>query len=129
MADQLLSGHRIRILTFVDDLSRESLAIEVGRRMTGDHVVEALERVSQHRGTCPETIRVDNGSEFISKSLDWWAYWNGVTLDFSRPGKPTGNALIESFNGRLREECPRAADATGICGIRSPGIPTGSRLG
>lgn len=105
MADQLLSGHRIRILTLVDNFSRESLAIEVGRRMTGDHVVEALERVNRHRGTCPETIRVDNGPEFISKSLDWWAYWNGVTLDFSRPGKPTDNAFIESFNGRLREEC------------------------
>jgi putative transposase len=73
--------------------------------MTGDHVVEALERVSRRRGTCPETIRVDNGPEFISRSLDWWAYWNGMTLDFIRPGKPTDNAFIESFNGRLRAEC------------------------
>ena len=50
-------------------------------------------------------IRVDNGSEFISRDLDLWAYVNDVTLDFSRPGKPTDNAYIESFNGRLRDEC------------------------
>jgi putative transposase len=48
---------------------------------------------------------VDNGPEFISKSLDWWAYFNEVKLDFSRPGRPTDNAYIESFNGRLRQEC------------------------
>ena len=61
-------------------------------------------RVTQTHGK-PQTIRVDNGPEFISKSLDWWAYWNDVKLDFSRPGKPTDNALIESFNGKFREEC------------------------
>ncbi len=53
----------------------------------------------------PRTIRVDNGPEFTSKRLDQWAYLNGVELDFSRPGKPTDNAFIESFNGRFREEC------------------------
>ena len=53
----------------------------------------------------PTTIRVDNGPEFISKVLDQWAYLNCVELDFSRPGKPTDNAFIEAFNGRLREEC------------------------
>ena len=53
----------------------------------------------------PRTIRVDNGPEFISKDVDLWAYWNHVTLDFSRPGKPTDNAYIESFNGRFRQEC------------------------
>jgi transposase InsO family protein len=50
-------------------------------------------------------IRIDNGPEFTSKKLDQWAYFNGVELDFSRPGKPTDNFLIEAFNGRLREEC------------------------
>ncbi|QDT38356.1 Integrase core domain protein [Stratiformator vulcanicus] len=65
----------------------------------------------------PASIRVDNGPEFISKSLDWWAYVNKVTLDFSSPGKPTDNAFIESFNGRFRQEClnqhwfPDLADA------------------
>ncbi|MFM8437609.1 MAG: integrase core domain-containing protein, partial [Candidatus Kapaibacterium sp.] len=53
----------------------------------------------------PHSIRVDNGPEFISGSLDLWAYFNGVRLDFSRPGKPTDNAVIESFNGKLRDEC------------------------
>lgn len=102
MSDQLLGGQRFRLLTLVDNFKRESLAIEVGQRLTGDDVVSVLERVSHSRGT-PQSIRVDNGPEFISRSLDLWAYWNGVKLDFSRPGKPTDNALIVSFNGKLRE--------------------------
>ena len=75
-----------------------------GQRLTGDDVVKVLERVTAERGK-PQTIRVDNGPDFISTSLDLWAYFNGVKLDFSRRGKPTDNAFIESFNGRLREEC------------------------
>lgn len=67
-------------------------------------MVAALDRVKAARD-CPQSIRVDNGPEFISKSLDWWAYFNKVTLDFSRLGKPTDNAYIESFNGRVRQEC------------------------
>ena len=63
-----------------------------------------MARIATTRGA-PRTIRVDNGPEFISKALDRWAYENGVTLDFSRPGKPTDNAFVESFNGRLRDEC------------------------
>jgi len=90
--------------SLVDNHSRESLAIEVGQRLTGDDVVRVLEHVTAERGK-PQSIRVDNGPEFISRSLDLWAYFNGVKLDFSRPGKPTDNAVIESFNGRLREEC------------------------
>ena len=66
-----------------------------------------MTRIASTRGA-PHTIRVDNGPEFISKALDRWAYQNGVTLDFSRPGKPTDNALVESFNGRLRDECLNA---------------------
>ena len=104
MSDQLYCGPRFRLLTIVDNFSRESLAIEVGQRLTGDDVVSVLERVSESRGV-PEAIRVDNGPEFISRSLDLWAYWNKVKLDFSRPGKPTDNAFIESFNGTVREEC------------------------
>jgi putative transposase len=104
MSDQLFDGRRFRLLTLVDNFSRESLGIRVGQRLTGDDVVQVLEEVVQVRGK-PQTIRVDNGPEFISKSLDWWSYFNQVTLDFSRPGKPTDNALIESFNGRFREEC------------------------
>ena len=86
-------------------MSRESLAIVAGQRLTGDHVVQALQQVVEDRGRCPKSIRVDHGPEFVSQSLDWWAHWNRVELDFSRPGTPTDNAVIESFNGRLRQEC------------------------
>jgi len=104
MADQLFQGQRFRILTLVDNFSRESLALRAAQRFRGDDVVKVLETVTAERGA-PRTIRVDNGPEFISKSLDWWAYFNRVKLDFSRPGKPTDNAFIESFNGKFRQEC------------------------
>jgi len=104
MSDQLFNGQRFRLLTLVDNFSRESLAIHVGQHISGDDVVRVLEGVVRERGK-PGKIQVDNGPEFISKALDLWAYWNGVILDFSRPGKPTDNPFIESFNGRLREEC------------------------
>jgi len=90
----------------VDNFTRESLAIEVDAHIGGQRVVEMLMRLRLGRGySLPRTIRVDNGPEFISKRLDQWAYLNGVELDFSRPGKPTDNGLIEAFNGRLRQEC------------------------
>ena len=73
--------------------------------MKGFDVVDVMERIKQLRGVVPKRIQVDNGSEFISKVLDKWAYENEVTLDFSRPGKPTDNAFIESFNGSFRDEC------------------------
>ncbi len=79
-------------------------AIDVDQGIKGEQVVDAMTRIALSRGA-PNTIRVDNGPEFISKALDRWAYENGVTLDFSRPGKPTDNAFVESFNGRLRDEC------------------------
>ena len=104
MSDELFDGRRIRVLTIVDNFSRESLATEVGQRFKGKDVVRILTRLAAQRGL-PKTIRVDNGPEFTSKALDQWAYKNNVTLDFSRPGKPTDNAFIESFNGRLRQEC------------------------
>jgi putative transposase len=72
--------------------------------LTGKRVVEVLERLKA-TGGLPKVIKVDNGSEFISKAMDEWAYRNAVKLEFSRPGKPTDNAFIESFNGRLRQEC------------------------
>ena len=104
MSDELFDGRRIRLLTIVDNHTRESLAIHVGQRIRGSEVVQVLERIVKEQGR-PRTIRVDNGPEFISKDVDLWAYWNHVTLDFSRPGKPTDNAYIESFNGRFRQEC------------------------
>jgi len=104
MTDELYDGRRIRLLTLVDNLTRESLAVEVDQHLGGHRVVEVLMKLQHERGL-PKTIRVDNGPEFISKALDQWAYLNGVELDFSRPGKPTDNGLIEAFNGRLRQEC------------------------
>ena len=104
VSDELFDGRRIRLLTIVDNFTRESLAIEVAAGIGGQRVVEVLSRLNQERGR-PRTIRVDNGPEFTSKRLDQWAYLNEVQLDFSRPGKPTDNAFIESFNGRLRQEC------------------------
>lgn len=104
MTDELFNGQRIRLLTLVDNFTRESLAIEVDIHLGGHRVVEVLQRLGGTR-IMPKTIRVDNGPEFISKILDQWAYLNSVELDFSRPGKPTDNAFIEAFNGRFRAEC------------------------
>jgi putative transposase len=104
VSDQLFDGRRFRLLTLVDNFTRESLAIRLGQQLKGNDVVTVLEQLRAKRGA-PQSIRVDNGPEFVSKSLDWWAYFNQVTLDFSRPGKPTDNPFIESFNGRLRQEC------------------------
>jgi putative transposase len=104
VADQLADGRRFRALTIVDNVSRVSPAIEVDFSLPGSRVVAVLERISQLWGA-PKRIAVDNGPEFISKALDEWAYGNGVQLEFSRPGKPTDNAFIESFNGHFREEC------------------------
>jgi putative transposase len=104
MSDELFDGRRIRLLTIVDNFTRESLAIEVDVSMGGQRVVEVLSRLGQER-RWPKTIRVDNGPEFTSKRLDQWAYLNRVELDFSQPGKPTDNAFIEAFNGRFRQEC------------------------
>jgi putative transposase len=104
MSDQLFDGHRIRLLTLVDNHTRESLAIHVEQRIRGCEVVQILEGIVKEHGK-PKTIQVDNGPEFISKDVDLWAYWNHVKLDFSRPGKPGDNAYIESFNARFRLEC------------------------
>jgi len=104
MSDELFNGRKIRLLTIVDHFTRESLAIEVAGKLQGGDVVAALERLARTR-QLPATIRVDNGPEFTSKALDLWAYSHQVKLDFSRPGKPTDNAFIESFNGSVRAEC------------------------
>jgi putative transposase len=103
VSDALFDGRRIRALTVIDNHTRESLAIEIGQGITGEQVVKVMNRIIAVRGA-PLTIRVDNGPEFVSRALDQWAYLNQVTLDFSRRGKPTDNAVVESFNGRLRDE-------------------------
>ena len=105
--DQLATGRKLRVLTIVDTFSRFSPALEPRFSFRGADVVEVLERVGRQVGF-PATIRVDQGTEFVSRDLDLWAYQRGVTLDFSRPGKPTDNAFIEAFNGRFRAECLNA---------------------
>lgn len=104
VADTLLDGRRFRALTVVDNWSRHSPLIEPDFTLTGTKVVAALERMAKRTGY-PQMITVDNGSEFTSKALDAWAHAHGVKLDFIRPGKPVENAVIESFNGRFRDEC------------------------
>lgn len=105
--DQLATGRKIRILTVVDIFTRFSPAINPRFQYREEDVVRTLDRVSQETGY-PRAIQVDQGSEFISRDLDLWAYQKDVVLDFSRPGKPTDNAFIESFNGKLRAECLNA---------------------
>jgi putative transposase len=107
VADNLFDGRKLRMLTVVDLFTRECLAIDVGQSLKGDDVVRVLNGIADQRGL-PGTIKTDNGSEFISKVMDRWAYERGIELDFSRPGKPTDNAGVESFNGRLRQECLNA---------------------
>jgi putative transposase len=107
LSDQLFDGRKIRVLTIVDNFTRLSPAIDVRPSYRGIDVVDTLERIAPIHGR-PKRIRVDNGPEFISKELDLWAYLNGVVLDFSRPGKPTDNAFVESFNGKFRAECLNA---------------------
>lgn len=104
VADQLADGRRFRALTVVDVFTRESLAIEVGQSLKGEDVAQVLNRIRWQRAT-PKMLFCDNGSEFTSQAMDLWAYQAGVQIDFSRPGKPTDNAHVESFNGTLRAEC------------------------
>ena len=104
VSDSLHDGRRFRVLTLVDHFTRESPAIEVGNSIPGKRVVAVLERLARTHGL-PQVITTDNGTEFTSRAVDEWAHRNGVKLDFIRPGKPVENAYIESFNGRLRQEC------------------------
>lgn len=104
VSDALFTGEKIRILTIVDAYTRESPGIGVGKNYKGTDVVKTLIEAMKYHGV-PKVLRVDNGPEFVSKELDLWAYAHKVTLDFSRPGKPTDNAYIESFNSRFRQEC------------------------
>lgn len=104
VADQLANGTKFRTLTIVDVFSKEALAIEVGQRLRGEHVVEALNRLVAQR-QAPKYLFVDNGSEFSGRLLDLWAYHHQARIDFSRPGKPTDNCHIETFNGSFRDEC------------------------
>jgi putative transposase len=104
VSDRLTSGRRYRALTIVDNFTRESPPIEADVSLTGAREARVHDRASLPSGP-PKRIKVDNGPEFISRALDLWAHERGVELEFSRPGTPTDNPFIESFNGRLRREC------------------------
>lgn len=104
VADTLSCGRRFRGLNVVDCHSREALCIEVDTSLTGQRVVRVLQRLGETRGL-PQTIQVDNGPEFTGRALDEWAFRNRVKLHFIEPGKPVQNAVIESFNGKMRDEC------------------------
>ena len=104
MHDELFDGRRIWVLTVVDTWSRLCPVMRACRSATAMEVIDALEEARRRNGL-PKVIRVDQGCQFTSKELDLWAYANGITLDFSRPGKPTDNAYAESFNASVRLEC------------------------
>jgi len=104
VADQLADGKRFGSLTVVDIYTRECLAIESEQRLKGEDVGMVLNRIKIQRGV-PRMVYGDNGSEFSSQAIDLWAYQNDVRIAFSRPGKPTDNAYVESFNGTFRAEC------------------------
>ena len=103
VAQRLPDGRWIRVLTVIDQFTRECLTLLADNTLSGEKVATALAKVVALRGT-PESITVDNGTEFTNKALDR-AYRNGVHLDFIRPGRPVENGYIESFHGKLRDQC------------------------
>ncbi len=104
ISDALSEGRKFRSLNIVDDFNRECLAAEVDTSLTGARVVRVLERLRELRGL-PQILVMDNGPEFAGRAVDVWAYDQGVRLHFIEPGKPVQNAFIESFNGKMRDEC------------------------
>jgi putative transposase len=102
--DQLGNGRRFRVLSVVDEYTRECVAMEVDTSLPGARVVQLLERLRETRGI-PHALRMDNGPEFSGRAVDAWACEHDVKLLFIDPGKPMQNPYIESFNGRLRDEC------------------------
>jgi putative transposase len=103
VSDKLTDGRGYRILTIIDQFTRECVGLVADR--CGSHVVAALTHAIQERGMTPRSITLDNGSEFAGRVVEAWAIQQGVQLCFIRPGRPVENGFIESFNGRLRDEC------------------------
>ncbi|HEY0657894.1 MAG TPA: IS3 family transposase [Pyrinomonadaceae bacterium] len=102
--DQTLSGKSLKMLTLIDEFSRECLAVEVGISIKSKRVRRILQRICADKGN-PELMRSDNGSEFIGKAVNEWLAKNGIEPVFIEPGKPWQNGKGESFNGKLRDEC------------------------
>lgn len=111
VGDVLFDGRKLRMLTVLDCYTRECLAIDVGQSLKGDDVVNTLNRICAVR-CLPKAIKTDNGSEFISKLIDKCAYERHVELDFSRPGKPTDNARVETLQWPAASGVPRTAAET-----------------
>jgi putative transposase len=104
MADRLATGARFRTLNVLDVSTRQCVGIGVERSFSADTVTDFLdERIDEHGK--PAGIQVDNGTEFTSNQFDAWAYDRGIAVHFISPGRPVENAVIESFNGKLRDEC------------------------
>lgn len=117
VSDCVSTGKVIRMLTMVDDCTRECPAIEVDTSLGGLRVRRVLDRVAADRGL-PEAIVLDNGPEFRGRALAAWSEERGVRLEFIQPGKPVQNAYVESFNGRLRDECLNANWFTSLSDAR-----------
>ncbi len=102
--DCLANGRRLKVLTVVDDCTKEAVDLVADFGISGHYVTRILDQVARFRGY-PKAVRTDQGPEFTGRALDQWAYQHGVQLKLIQPGKPTQNAFIESFNGKFRDEC------------------------
>lgn len=102
VSDALYDGRRLRLLTIIDLFTRECLGICVGQNLRAGDVIDMLDAIAFSR-PLPLMLKADNDSEFAGKMLDKWVYERQIKIDFSRPDKPTDNATVESFNGRLRQ--------------------------
>lgn len=102
--DSCANGQKLKMLTIVDEYTRECLAVEVDGRINSPRVIEVLARLMSLRGQ-PEYVRSDNGPEFVSKAIKQWLSSSGVKAAYIEGGKPWQNGLNESFNGKLRDEC------------------------
>ena len=118
LSDALAGGRRIRLLCVLDLFTREALAIEADVSLPGARVVAVLERLAATRGA-PAELVLDNGPELTGRALDGWAAERGVRLRFIAPGKPSQNGVVESFNGRLRDECLNQSWFTGLADARA----------
>ena len=101
VSDVLTNGRRFRVLNIIDDFNREAIAMEIATSMPAERVINILEKVIWCSGK-PESIRVDNGPEFIAELFKSWCSGNGIKIKYIQPGKPTQNSFIERFNGSYR---------------------------
>ena len=104
MHDQLGDGRSFRAFNVIDDYNREGLGIEIDFSLPATRVIRALDRIIEWRGL-PRTLRCDNGTELTSMAILKWSQDRHIEWHYTQPGKPTQNAFVESFNGRLRDEC------------------------